>query len=204
MSYFSECCRCKLKFGYKHRLGAIVLKNHMCTSHFVNRKNNVHPMYLYRPSHLTTVAAHNQRLFCPYYYSILTGPIHVQNSKLFHTSNAIFVSDPKKASSKVEETTEAIKEKAKEKTEKKSDEVVSTQGAKKEVVVVKKSLMQKIKHEVNHYYHGFRLLFIDIRVSSSLVWKVLRGGTLTRREYNLVMDFFICITYVAVRYGILL
>lgn len=53
--------------------------------------------------------------------------------------------------------------------------------------IVKKSLRRRIWDELVHYYHGFRLLFIDIRVSSGLAWRVLNGKTLTRREHNLLV-----------------
>lgn len=53
--------------------------------------------------------------------------------------------------------------------------------------VDKRTLKQKIWHEVLHYYHGFRLLFIDINVARKLLGKVLRGKTLTRREYRLLI-----------------
>ncbi len=46
----------------------------------------------------------------------------------------------------------------------------------------KKSLWVRFKDEVNHYYSGFKLLFLDVKVSSKIVWKILRGKTLTRRE----------------------
>jgi LETM1 and EF-hand domain-containing protein 1 len=36
--------------------------------------------------------------------------------------------------------------------------------------------------ECKHYYSGFKLLFLDVRVSSGIVWKVLNGYTLSRRE----------------------
>lgn len=53
-------------------------------------------------------------------------------------------------------------------------------------VVAKKSLKQRVIDEVVHYYHGFRLLFIDVKISSSLVFRVLNGNTLTRRETRLL------------------
>lgn len=52
---------------------------------------------------------------------------------------------------------------------------------------VKKTLKQRIWAEVLHYYHGFRLLFIDINVSRKLLWRVLNGKTLTRREHRLLV-----------------
>lgn len=50
--------------------------------------------------------------------------------------------------------------------------------------VPKRSLLKRIWDEMVHYYHGFRLLFIDIRVSSRLVYRVLNGDSLTRREHK--------------------
>ncbi|XP_050071843.1 mitochondrial proton/calcium exchanger protein [Anopheles maculipalpis] len=53
--------------------------------------------------------------------------------------------------------------------------------------VVKKTLQQRIWAELVHYYHGFRLLFIDINISRKLLWRVLNGKTLTRREHKLLI-----------------
>lgn len=56
-----------------------------------------------------------------------------------------------------------------------------------EITVVRKTLKQKIIHELLHYYHGFRLLFIDLNVSRKLIWRVLNGNQLTRREHRLLV-----------------
>uniref|UniRef100_A0AAG5CYV3 Mitochondrial proton/calcium exchanger protein n=1 Tax=Anopheles atroparvus TaxID=41427 RepID=A0AAG5CYV3_ANOAO len=53
--------------------------------------------------------------------------------------------------------------------------------------VVKKTLKQRIWAEVLHYYHGFRLLFVDINICRKLLWRVLNGKTLTRREHRLLI-----------------
>lgn len=85
-----------------------------------------------------------------------------------------------KEKTKVEETVEVLKEELKSKE---SSAVETT--AKKDVAAtkpVKRSLGKRILDEIVHYYHGFRLLFIDFRVSSRLVWKVLNGKSLSRRE----------------------
>nr|CAD7257073.1 unnamed protein product [Timema shepardi] len=81
--------------------------------------------------------------------------------------------EPFKSSSKVEDSVKALKEDLKE-----CDKPPPVE------VKVKKSLKQKIVDEVVHYYHGFRLLFIDINISRKLLWRVLNGKTLTRREHN--------------------
>ncbi|KAH8402061.1 hypothetical protein KR009_009512 [Drosophila setifemur] len=56
------------------------------------------------------------------------------------------------------------------------------QPADKAVAKPKKSLGTRIWDELVHYYHGFRLLFIDVAICSKLLWRVLNGKTLTRRE----------------------
>lgn len=53
--------------------------------------------------------------------------------------------------------------------------------------VVKKSVLQRIWAEIVHYYHGFRLLFIDMNVARKLVGKLLHGKSLTRREHRLLI-----------------
>ena len=50
------------------------------------------------------------------------------------------------------------------------------------VTAEKKSIGQRIVAELKHYYHGFRLLSIDVRLCSRYVWHILNGGSLTRRE----------------------
>ncbi|XP_025060221.1 mitochondrial proton/calcium exchanger protein isoform X4 [Alligator sinensis] len=51
-----------------------------------------------------------------------------------------------------------------------------------EVDVVKKSLRQRIVDELKHYYHGFRLLWIDTKIAARMLWRILHGTTLSRRE----------------------
>ena len=49
-------------------------------------------------------------------------------------------------------------------------------------IVKRKSLWQKILHELKHYYNGFKLLFIETKIAFRLLRQVLNGHTLTRRE----------------------
>ncbi|KAM6346477.1 mitochondrial proton/calcium exchanger protein [Podargus strigoides] len=51
-----------------------------------------------------------------------------------------------------------------------------------EVEVVKKSLGQRFVDELKHYYHGFRLLWIDTKIAARMLWQILHGNTLSRRE----------------------
>ncbi|TCD65618.1 hypothetical protein EIP91_002423 [Steccherinum ochraceum] len=41
---------------------------------------------------------------------------------------------------------------------------------------------KKVKHEAAHYWAGSKLLVSEVRISARLQWKILHGGTLTRRE----------------------
>ncbi|SPP73356.1 mitochondrial proton/calcium exchanger protein [Drosophila guanche] len=63
-----------------------------------------------------------------------------------------------------------------------STETSLTQAPDKSVAKPKKSLGVRIWEELVHYYHGFRLLFIDVAICSKLLWRVLNGKSLTRRE----------------------
>ncbi|XP_042793041.1 mitochondrial proton/calcium exchanger protein isoform X1 [Panthera onca] len=47
---------------------------------------------------------------------------------------------------------------------------------------VRKSLGQRVLDELRHYYHGFRLLWIDTKIAARMLWRVLHGHSLTRRE----------------------
>ena len=50
------------------------------------------------------------------------------------------------------------------------------------IAVKKPSLAKRIVNECVHYYHGFRLLFINVGISGNLLVRVLQGETLSRRE----------------------
>ncbi|KAJ2004306.1 LETM1 domain-containing protein ylh47 [Coemansia thaxteri] len=50
------------------------------------------------------------------------------------------------------------------------------------VVTQKKTLMQRFKAEMVHYWHGTKLFAKEVKLSSKLVAKVAWGGRLTRRE----------------------
>lgn len=53
-------------------------------------------------------------------------------------------------------------------------------------VVVKPSLPQRVWDVMVHWYHGFRLLALDTRVAARLLWKTMKGNSLTRRELKQV------------------
>uniref|UniRef100_A0A3Q1HWV1 Mitochondrial proton/calcium exchanger protein n=1 Tax=Acanthochromis polyacanthus TaxID=80966 RepID=A0A3Q1HWV1_9TELE len=47
---------------------------------------------------------------------------------------------------------------------------------------VRRTLRQRVVDEVKHYYHGFRLLWIDTTIAGRMLWRVLNGHALSRRE----------------------
>ncbi|XP_054708538.1 mitochondrial proton/calcium exchanger protein-like [Uloborus diversus] len=107
---------------------------------------------------------------------------HIHQKRYFHSSSFIFAKEP----SKIEETVKILKE---EKTkhviqeELKDKKVISVEKS-AEKPAPKRSLMKRITDEIVHYYHGFRLLAIDCKVSFRLVRKMLNGDELTRREHK--------------------
>lgn len=110
--------------------------------------------------------------------------ILLKNAKHLHTSQLLL----KKDESKVEQAVKALKESVEEQKESKVEKLpepstsTETDTIKSAIVAPKKKLSQRIIDELKHYYHGFRLLFIDVRVCSRLVWQVLNGKNLSRRE----------------------
>lgn len=130
---------------------------------------------------LHTFSYHNHLLF--YNSHQLSSAIASQNInsvRYISISSISYDKEPLRPSSKVEVT---VKELKKKKDEESKIIKTSTDNTKP---LVKKSLAVRIWDELVHYYHGFRLLFIDVKVSSGLVWRVLNGKTLTRREHRLL------------------
>uniref|UniRef100_A0A8C8ZS92 Leucine zipper and EF-hand containing transmembrane protein 2 n=1 Tax=Prolemur simus TaxID=1328070 RepID=A0A8C8ZS92_PROSS len=58
----------------------------------------------------------------------------------------------------------------------------------------KQSYRQKIVDELKYYYNGFYLLWTDTKVAARMVWRLLHGQVLTRRERRRLLrtcvDFF--------------
>lgn len=88
------------------------------------------------------------------------------------------------SSSKIEEAVKNIKEE--KQLKEKTDSIAKDCDTKK--VVVKVTIWQKIKGEILHYYHGFRLLGLDMKISAKLIWRILHGKELSRREHRLVSE----------------
>ncbi|CAD6204013.1 GSCOCG00009834001-RA-CDS, partial [Cotesia congregata] len=97
----------------------------------------------------------------------------------FHLLTALRAQEP---SSKVEETVKRLKEEQEDK-EKSAIAVETTEKA----VTEKRTIWQKVKAELLHYYHGFRLLGLDMKIAFKLVVRMLQGHELTRREHRLLV-----------------
>jgi hypothetical protein len=135
----------------------------------------------------------------PYYYgqrisSINTNRLLLLSSshyRSFHSSPILF--DDK---SKLEKTVDLLKDKVEPEKVKQilatvtttthpvvpPDATVPTTTGADQAVAKRKSLWQKIVHELKHYYNGFKLLFIETKIAFRLLRQVLNGHTLTRRE----------------------
>uniref|UniRef100_A0A8C4IMJ5 Mitochondrial proton/calcium exchanger protein n=1 Tax=Dicentrarchus labrax TaxID=13489 RepID=A0A8C4IMJ5_DICLA len=79
--------------------------------------------------------------------------------------------------SKVEKSLRSLKDK-KKKLEEGGPVYSPTLDAKP----VRRTVRQWVVDEVKHYYHGFRLLWIDTTIAGRMLWRVLNGNPLSRRE----------------------
>ncbi|KOC68270.1 LETM1 and EF-hand domain-containing protein anon-60Da, mitochondrial [Habropoda laboriosa] len=112
------------------------------------------------------------------------------NSNLSYVQFRTFYVTPtwkksQESSSKVEDTVKNIKEQnqIKEKTQ---GTVVQSATVPK-ALIEKPSIWHRVKAEIIHYYHGFRLLGLDMKISAKLVWRILQGKELSRREHRLLI-----------------
>ncbi|XP_048851727.1 mitochondrial proton/calcium exchanger protein isoform X2 [Brienomyrus brachyistius] len=79
--------------------------------------------------------------------------------------------------SKVEKSLKSLKDK--NKTLEEGGPVYSPAA---EAPLVRRSLGQRVLDELKHYYHGFRLLWVDTTITGRMLWRVLNGNVLSRRE----------------------
>lgn len=84
---------------------------------------------------------------------------------------------PKTAAQDVQTMTELAAEKSAAETKEEKKVIAKKEEAKKKLTV-----WQKVKHELNHYWDGTKLLGFEIRISSKLALKMAAGYELTRRE----------------------
>ncbi|XP_041133729.1 mitochondrial proton/calcium exchanger protein-like isoform X2 [Polyodon spathula] len=119
----------------------------------------------------------SQRQYCgvvsscqPWTVVTSLGPRHVP-VRWWHSSSCLC------DDSKVEKSLKSLKDK-----NKKLEEGGPVYSPTVEMEPVRKSLGQKVVDEVKHYYHGFRLLWIDTTIAGRMLWRILNGNILSRRE----------------------
>lgn len=88
-----------------------------------------------------------------------------------HTSSCLY------DDSKVERSLRSLKDR-----NKKLEEGGPIYSPNVDVEPVRRTLGQRVIDEVKHYYHGFRLLCIDTAITGRMLWRVLNGQILSRRE----------------------
>uniref|UniRef100_A0A672HHU5 Mitochondrial proton/calcium exchanger protein n=1 Tax=Salarias fasciatus TaxID=181472 RepID=A0A672HHU5_SALFA len=79
--------------------------------------------------------------------------------------------------SKVEKSLRSLKDK-----KKKLEEGGPVYSPTLDAEPARRTLRQRVLDEVKHYYHGFRLLWIDTTIAGRMLWRVLNGHPLSRRE----------------------
>ncbi|CEF70026.1 LETM1-like domain-containing protein [Strongyloides ratti] len=97
------------------------------------------------------------------------------SNKVSHYHNVFIrhISNEKKT--KLEETLLMLKADLANKQEEKNQKSLKE-------LTVKKSLGTKIVDELKHYYHGFRLLALETRISIHYLWRMAKGEKLLRKE----------------------
>jgi len=85
-----------------------------------------------------------------------------------HISSVVF------DKSKVEDSLKQIKH----------EKITDVSSAEKEIEKPEEKLSLRVRfvNEVKHYYHGFRLLVLDVKLASGTVWKYLNALPVMRRE----------------------
>lgn len=79
--------------------------------------------------------------------------------------------------SKVEKSLRSLKDK-----KKKLEEGGPVYSPSLDAEPVRRTIRQRVVDEIKHYYHGFRLLWIDTTIAGRMLWRVLNGHALSRRE----------------------
>ncbi|XP_042357093.1 mitochondrial proton/calcium exchanger protein isoform X2 [Plectropomus leopardus] len=124
----------------------------------------------------------SQRLYCAFVpvasSSITTGtqwtiarPQDIPGVRWIHTSRRRW------DDSKVEKSLRSLKDK-----KKKLEEGGPVYSPTLDAEPVRRTLRQRVIDEIKHYYHGFRLLWIDTTIAGRMLWRVLNGHPLSRRE----------------------
>nr|XP_020770601.1 LETM1 and EF-hand domain-containing protein 1, mitochondrial isoform X1 [Odocoileus virginianus texanus] len=125
----------------------------------------VHPVYLSFRGHPLRCWAPRPQRAC----AVLAGPGRLP-VRCWHSSS------PLRDDSVVEKSLRSLKDKNKKLEE--GGPVYSPPAQ----AAVGKPLGQRVLDELKHYYHGFRLLWIDTKIAARTLWRILHGHSLTRRE----------------------
>jgi len=80
-------------------------------------------------------------------------------------------------------------EMAKAKAAKGASEAASGIAGEGAVVQPKKTIWERVKAELVHYWHGTKLLGKEIKISTKLAGRLLHGNKLTRREQRQACSF---------------
>ncbi|XP_055336847.1 mitochondrial proton/calcium exchanger protein-like [Paramacrobiotus metropolitanus] len=157
---------------------------------------------------------HQPAAGCPGHSSVYA----LHNAVLHHQRRFLHVSprrwEAAEEKSKVERTVEALK---KDKQSKErvlqppavaggsgGDSAVAAARTEEKALAAppKKTLWQKVVAELKHYWHGFKLLAAETRISWGLLRKLLRGESLSRREHKqlvrTVSDLFRMVPFVVI------
>ncbi|XP_034015653.1 mitochondrial proton/calcium exchanger protein isoform X2 [Thalassophryne amazonica] len=128
----------------------------------------------------------SERLYCPFmfgssrplYPAVSVGarwaferPHDISAVRWVHTTSS------RCDDSKIEKSLRSLKDK-----KKKLEEGGPVYSPTQDLHPVRTTLRQWVVDEVKHYYHGFRLLWIDTTIAGRMLWRVLNGHALSRRE----------------------
>lgn len=175
-------------------------KRHNCCSLYSKMYLHIDP-----PRHISPLLPHRHSRYgyphCYRGYAISWGHNSALLARSLHNSGVWFQNikeeDSKTTPPPTQEPTSAIK---KDSDTPQSDPPPATASTAstpavapaQERAIVKKSLYQRVVDELKHYYNGFRLLGIDIKIAGRMVWRLLHGQVLTRRERRRVRLFVDC------------
>ncbi|XP_044581410.1 mitochondrial proton/calcium exchanger protein-like isoform X2 [Cotesia glomerata] len=147
-----------------------------CTKHWCLNQKLLYPPITKLSAIFPAPSSSNYMLNPP---SSLPASLSSLQIRDFHLLTALRAQEP---SSKVEETVKRLKEEQ----EDKEKSVPAVETAEK-ALAEKRTIWQKVKAELLHYYHGFRLLGLDMKIAFKLVVRMLQGHELTRREHRLLV-----------------
>uniref|UniRef100_A0AAQ6ARW2 Mitochondrial proton/calcium exchanger protein n=1 Tax=Amphiprion ocellaris TaxID=80972 RepID=A0AAQ6ARW2_AMPOC len=110
-------------------------------------------------------------IFLLLFLDVLSRPQDIAGVRWIHTSRRRW------DDSKVEKSLRSLKDK-----KKKLEEGGPVYSPTLDAEPVRRTLRQRVVDEIKHYYHGFRLLWIDTTIAGRMLWRVLNGHALSRRE----------------------